>query len=100
MGVREDGRHLLHLFDHTSGEGVAVSLQKSALEIAWEYRCASQKLDVERPGIGAEELNRREHELESLLDSVLDRLRNLPDDNLLVVQPIKMCPEDGMTLYA
>lgn len=93
LQVRTEGRHLLHLFDRQSGLGVALLLRQRALDIAWEYRRAAEALEHESTGLEADALRQRRLETEHLLDRVLDRLRTLPDSELLELQPLYPCSQ-------
>lgn len=93
LTVRDEGRHLLHLFDLRTRHGVAVALRDHALAIAWEYRRESEALEEARSGLTGEALRVRQQQVDAVLDRVLEALRTLPQDTLLELHPLIPCAE-------
>ncbi len=87
LHVRNCGRHALVLASGRDGQGVRVELRREALDIAWEYRRLSEALERARHELRPEALADREKELDLVLDGVLQRLRTLPDGDLLEITP-------------
>jgi len=87
LAVCEKGRHRLALFDRRSGLGLAVELRPATLLLAAEYRRLEEALEKDRPLLGGEELAERLRQKEVFLDLLLERLRTLPDEELLEFEP-------------
>lgn len=82
LRVTNRGRHALWLTDQ-SGRGVFAELSDRTLATAGEYRALDQALERDRDNLDSEELARRLAEKEQFLNNLLQRLRQLPDDELI-----------------
>lgn len=95
LEVRETGQHLLTLVDHRTGRTVEVALRPETLVLAGEYRRLDEALERERPALAAGELMERTRQKEAFLDALLERLRTLPDEELLALNtPAQTTEED------
>jgi len=86
--AREEGRHRLILVDRRSGRGLAVALRMETLALAGEYRRFDEALEKDRAVLDGEELAERVRQKETFLDLLLERLRTLPDEELLEFEPL------------
>lgn len=83
LQVDEIGRHRLTVA--AGGNAVTVELRPAALEIAGRYRQASEALERDRAVLVGAERQRREAEVQQILDAVLQALWTFPDEALLEV---------------
>jgi formylmethanofuran dehydrogenase subunit E len=96
LEVRDLGAHLLTLTDLNSGRSVAVALRPEALHLAGDYRQQIEELERLRPSLTPEQLRQGQQRTDALLDALLERLRSLPDDELLsVCSPLAAGPLPG-----
>lgn len=93
--VVEQGQHRLSLLSPGEEEGMSISLTRAALDVAWQYRRASEALERERAGLGEQELLEREEELKAVLQGVLEQLWGLEDEVLL---DVSVLPAQALTL--
>lgn len=94
LEVREEGRHRLTLLDRRTGRAVAVELRPDALALAGEFRRLDEALERERPALAAGELAERTRRKEAFLDALLERLRTLPDEELLEFEAPRPATEE------
>ncbi|KIH75585.1 Formylmethanofuran dehydrogenase subunit E [Geoalkalibacter ferrihydriticus] len=86
LHVRDEGRHAL-LVGHRGGvRGLEVVLRRATLDLAWEYRHLDEALERDRPTLDAAVLQRRHSAKALFLDQLLQRLRTLPEEDLLDVR--------------
>lgn len=83
--VRDTGRHALILRAAKEGEAVRVVLRPATLDMAWEYRLMDEALQQERNQLAARDLERRLRDKDAFLEVLLQRLRTLPEDELLEI---------------
>jgi len=88
LAVSEGGRHRLTLVDRRSGRGLAVALRPEILALAGEYRRFDEELERDRTTLGAEELAERIREKETFLDLLLERLRTMPDEEMIELESL------------
>lgn len=88
LEVRPEGAHRLTLVERGTGRGVEAVLRSETLALAGTYRQMDEALERERASLEPEELARRQQKQEAFLDGLLERLRTLPDEELLLIRPV------------
>lgn len=90
--VVEEGRHALALVRRDDGCGVEVEIRPETLALAGEFRAFDEALDRDRAELSPVGLRERLDERDRLLDELLERLRTVPDAELMLLRPIRLDP--------
>lgn len=85
LAVQDAGEHRLTLADQDSGACVQVTLRPAVLAMAAAYRQQVEELDMVRGRLSPNEAGAWQARLEVLLDGLLERLRTMPDEELLTI---------------
>lgn len=85
LAVTAEGRHCLELYDD-AGNGVVLSLNENAMQIAGDYRRLSHELEQGWDGLTEEERSARDTRREAALDALLPGLWQAADADLITVR--------------
>lgn len=85
--VRDAGRHVL-LLHNAAGAALHVALRQATLDLAWQYRHLDEALERDRSVLAPAELEQRIRDKDAFLHGLLERLRTLPEDDLLEIRPL------------
>ncbi len=93
LRVRESDRHALVLRDLRTEAFVMVELTARALALAGEYRRRDASLTADWERLSGDARKQRVREKENYLDDLLQRLRTLPEPELIAVQDASLMTE-------